>query len=241
VATNGQLERLCVVLVGTRNPLNIGAAARAMSNFGVSELRLVNPYDPSFREARSAVGAAPLLKKALQFSTLAEAVRDCSLTVGTTAATNREPQQPLRSLDDGAKSIRRRLRSDRVALLFGSEKRGLSNEDLSHCHWLIRIQSRPQHPSMNLGQAVAVCLYALSRDGRTKPEVQRAPTATSDAEERLMQTLLQCLKSCGYVKPAAGRLAERKLRSLVRRLSLQDKDAQTLLGMVRQILWKLQH
>ena len=123
MATKGQLERLCVVLVGTRNPLNIGAAARAMSNFGVSELRLVNPYNPSFREARSAVGAAPLLKKALQFSTLAEAVRDCSLAVGTTAATNREPQQPLRSLDDGAKSIRRRLRSDRVALLFGSEKR----------------------------------------------------------------------------------------------------------------------
>lgn len=211
-----------------------------MSNFGVSEFRLVNPYDPSFREARSAVGATSLLKKALLFSTVAEAVQDCSLTVGTTAATNRQPQQPLQALDDGAKVIRRHLSSGRVALLFGSEKRGLSNDDMSHCHWLMRIPTRPQHASMNLGQAVAICLYALLGNHRWKPASQRVPTATSNAEERLTHLLLQCLKASGYVKSEADRLAEQKVRSLVRRLSLAEKDAETFLGMLRQILWKLE-
>ncbi|HKD14548.1 MAG TPA: TrmH family RNA methyltransferase, partial [Candidatus Angelobacter sp.] len=81
-----KLDRLCVVLVSTRNPLNIGAAARAMSNFGFSCLRLVNPYEPSFREARSAVGASELLASAAEYKTVAEAVADCTLVVGTTAA-----------------------------------------------------------------------------------------------------------------------------------------------------------
>src|SRR6478609_7829313 len=162
--TPSDFDRLCVVLVSTRNPLNIGAAARAMSNMGFSRLRVVNPYEASFREARSAVGAAPLLAQAEQYGSVAEAVADCSLVVGTTAAGNRELQQPLKLLGEGAQLIRKRLRAgSRVALLFGSEKRGLSNDDLSHCHWLMHIPTRKEHVSMNLGQAVAVCLYELAR------------------------------------------------------------------------------
>src|SRR5512138_1414481 len=99
MSSDTSLGRLCVVLVGTRNPLNIGAAVRALSNFGVRDLRLVNPYDPSFREARSAVGAIQLLKKAERFSSLSEAIADCTLVVGTTAATNRDLQQPLFPLE----------------------------------------------------------------------------------------------------------------------------------------------
>ncbi len=152
------------MLVSTRNPLNIGAAARAMSNLGFLRLRVVNPYEASFREARSAVGAAPLLAKAEQYSSVAEAVADCSLVVGTTAVGNRELHHPLRLLQDAAPLIRKRLRAgSRVALLFGSEKRGLSNDDFSHCHWLMHIPTREEHTSMNLGQAVAVCLYELAR------------------------------------------------------------------------------
>ncbi len=152
------------MLVSTRNPLNIGAAARAMSNLGFSRLRVVNPYEASFREARSAVGAAPLLARAEQYGSVAEAVADCSLVVGTTAAGNRELHQPLKLLAEGAQLIRKRLRAGgRVALLFGSEKRGLANDDLSHCHWLMHIPTRKEHVSMNLGQAVAVCLYELAR------------------------------------------------------------------------------
>src|SRR6267142_1639500 len=166
------LDRLHVVLVNTRNPLNIGAAARAMSNFGFSNLRVVNPYEVSFREARSAVGAAELLAHAREFQSVAEAVADCSLVVGTTASGSRELRHPLRRLEQGVGLVRKRLSSSGVALLFGSEKRGLSNEDLSHCHWLMRIPTREQHRSMNLGQAVAICLYELVRDGKVaaKPE-----------------------------------------------------------------------
>src|SRR3984957_8946451 len=134
-----ELDGLCVVLVATRNPLNIGAAARAMSNFGFRRLRVVRPYEPAFREARSAVGASGLLAKAGEFKTVADAVADCSLVVGTTAVGQRTLQHDLRRLEDGASLIRKRLKSNRVALLFGSEKTGLSNEDLSHCHWLIGI------------------------------------------------------------------------------------------------------
>src|SRR5512147_2579499 len=89
-------DSLRVVLVAPRNPLNIGAAARAMSNFGFSELRLVKPYDVAFREARSAVRAGHVLAGAREFRTVAEAVADCSLVVGTTAAGRRELQHPVR-------------------------------------------------------------------------------------------------------------------------------------------------
>src|SRR5581483_1916787 len=92
-------DRLRVVMVETRNPLNIGAAARAMANFGFSRLRVVNPYDVAFREARSAVGAAPLRARAEDFSSLAEAVADSTLVIGTTSVGHRELQHPIRRLE----------------------------------------------------------------------------------------------------------------------------------------------
>src|SRR5271163_2727011 len=132
-----------------------------MSNFGFRHLRVVNPYQPAFREARSAVGASDVLKSAEQFKTVAEAVADCTLVVGTTAVRHRNLQHPVRRLEDGARLIRKRIASSGVALLFGSEKVGLSNDDLSHCHWLTRIPTVDLSRSMNLGQAVAVCLYEI--------------------------------------------------------------------------------
>src|SRR5512147_2932599 len=176
------LENLRVVLVAARNPLNIGAAARAMSNFGAMQLRVVNPYSIAFREARSAVGAADLLARAEEFAALPDAVADCSLVVGTTALQHRELQHPLRGLDQGGDLIRGALKSGRVAIVFGSEKRGLSNDDLSHCHWLMRIPTREAHSSMNLGQAVAVCLYELVREAKTAPPAQTPLAASADLE-----------------------------------------------------------
>src|SRR5205823_8945488 len=90
--------RLHVVLVKPHNPLNIGAAARAMSNFGFSSLRLVNPYSVAFREARSAVGASEVLANATEYRSVADAIADCSLVVGTTAVRHRDLQQPLKTL-----------------------------------------------------------------------------------------------------------------------------------------------
>src|SRR5271157_2373476 len=141
-----EFNRLRVVLVATRNPLNLGAAARAMSNFGASHLRVVNPYELAFREARSAVGASALLANAEEYKSVADAVADCTLVVGTTAVGHRELQHPLRRLEYGLRLIRKQLVFGRVALLFGSEKVGLSNEDLSHCHWLmLHSHSRRTH------------------------------------------------------------------------------------------------
>ena len=176
-----------MVLVATRNPLNIGAAARAMSNFGFPSLRVVNPHEAAFREARSAVGAAVLLERAEEYGSVAEAVADCALVVGTTSGHHRELQHPLRRLEEGAQLIRGGLPSGNVALMFGSEKRGLSNEDLSHCHWLLRIPTREEHTSMNLGQAVAVCLYELVRDaagGQQSSEQSRARLGRAGANHR---------------------------------------------------------
>jgi TrmH family RNA methyltransferase len=233
------LEHLRVVLVATRNPLNLGAAARAMSNFGARTLRVVNPYDPAFREARSAVGAAELLASAEEYESVAAAIADCPLVVGTTAVGHRELRHPLRRLEEGARLLRRQLPAGPVALLFGSEKVGLSKRDLSHCHWLMRIPTREEHPSMNLGQAVAVCLYELVRQGKTAPEKKGKKRARAGDTERITQLLFEALRASGYVKPRAAAATEEKLRRLVYRLNLDARDAELWLGMARQIGWKL--
>jgi TrmH family RNA methyltransferase len=249
----GILDNLRVVLVGTRNPLNIGAAARAMSNFGAPHLRLVRPYELAFREARSAVGAAELLAGAKEYDSVADAVADCRLVVGTTAAGRRELQLELRRLEVASRTVRNQLNFGPVAVLFGSEKVGLSNADMSHCHWLMRIPTRAEHGSMNLGQAVAVCLYELVRSQRV-PEASAPlapPRATSRAAkksgrsqaaageiERLTHLLYQVLDSSGYVKPRLAAPTLEKLRRMLRRMNLTEADANLWLGMLRQIAWK---
>ncbi|MGO9442686.1 MAG: RNA methyltransferase [Terriglobales bacterium] len=235
-----EFDHLRVVLVATRNPLNLGAAARAMSNFGVLKLRLVAPYPVAFREARSAVGASALLASAEEHRSVADAVADCALVVGTTAIHDRELRHPLRRLEHGARLIRTQLATGRVALLFGSEKRGLSNRDLSYCHWLMRIPTREQHSSMNLGQAVAVCLYELVRETRAVRQAGKLQPATAGEMERITAMLFDALRASGYISPRSAASAHEKLRRLVRRLGLQAGDAEVWLGMLRQIVWKLQ-
>jgi len=237
--TQAQLDRLRVVLVSSRNPLNIGAAARAMSNFGFRHLRVVNPYQPAFREARSAVGASDVLTSAEQFKTVAEAVADCTLVVGTTAVRHRTLQQPLRRLEDGARSIRSRLGKNKVALLFGSEKFGLSNDDMSHCHWLLRVPTSDANISMNLGQAVAVCLYELVRDAKTPRLHEKLPPAAADEVERITTMLLDALHLSGFLELRRVADADQRIRRLVRRLNLPARDAVIWLGMLRQIVWKM--
>jgi TrmH family RNA methyltransferase len=228
-----------VVLVSTRNPLNIGAVARAMSNFGFGSLRLVNPFDPSFREARSAVGATGLMSDAVVVDSVADAVQDCSLVIGTTAATNRELHHPLRPLSSGATSIREHLSIGNVALLFGSEKRGLSNEDLAHCHFLLRIPTREAHASMNLGQAVAICLYELSRDAGVLHTPKAQPLATAADTERVTQLLFEALQKSGYIKPRTSTVTEEKIRRMIRRFHLEAADAEDFQGMLRKIIYRL--
>jgi TrmH family RNA methyltransferase len=203
-----------------------------MSNFGFTRLRLVNPYHVAFQEARSAVHAQQILREAEEFPTLAEAITDCRLVVGTTSLGHRELQHTLRSLEYGGRLIRRKLTAAPVALLFGSEKFGLSNDDLSYCHWLLRIGTEG---SMNLGQAVAVCLYELVRQAAA-PKPDRRKPATAAQLDRLTKLLTEVLDQSGYVHSEG---ADAKIRRLVRRLDLAGHDAEVWLGMIRQIHWKL--
>jgi len=227
------------VLVSSRNPLNIGAAARAMSNFGFSHLRVVNPYEKAFRTARSAVGAADLLASAEQYTTVAEAVADCTLVVGTTAVRHRAVQHPLRRLEHGARRIRKHLGSGPVAILFGSERYGLSKQDLSYCHWLIRIPTGDQNISMNLGQAVAICLYELIRDGRAAGKSEKQKVATAGDMERITALLADVLRTSSYMLPQRAAETEQRIRRMVRRIKLSAQDVEAWLGILRHVQWQL--
>lgn len=234
-----KLEQLTLVLVRTRNPLNIGAVARAMQNFGVRELRLVTPFEASFREARSAVGAGTVLEQAREFASVPEAVADCRLVVGTTAARRRELQQTLVSLEQAAEPVHAALEQGRVALLFGSEKHGLTREDLEHCHWLIRIATDDAQPSMNLGQAAAVCLWELARARVAPVKAEGEAPAVSGELERLGALLMELLDAGEYVHPETSASTANEVRRMLRRLHVTDADTHLLMGMVRKLLWKL--
>jgi tRNA/rRNA methyltransferase len=232
---------LRVVLIEPRNPLNIGAAARAMSNFGFLDLRLVKPYDVAFREAVSGVGAGHLLASARVHETVAEAVEGVSLVVGATGIGHRQFQHPLYRLERGGRMLKRHLAAAPAALLFGCEKFGLSNDDLSHCHYLVHIPTRVQHDSMNLGQAVAVCLYELARSPLGARRLPGAADLAPDEEvERFTVVLLKMLEESGYSDFAAGPTTVEKTRRLVRRLSLRSGDVNLWTGILRQALWRMQ-
>ncbi len=231
---------MSVVLVAPRNPLNIGAAARAMSNFGFTDMRLVKPYDVAFREAKSAVNSGYILEQARLFESVAEAVADCSLVVGGTSVGNRDLRLPLYRLEAAGMLIQETLETAKAALLFGSEKFGLSNEDMSFCHCLYRIPAREEHGSMNLGQAVAITLYELRRERQAEGQRFEMPARADGAEfERITALFYQLLSDSGYIQERMAEPAEIRLRLLVNRLGIGAPDAKTWQGILRQIQWKI--
>ncbi len=233
-------EALRVVLLSPRNPLNIGAAARAMSNFGFLHLRIVNAYEVAYQEARSAVNASAILASSEQYHSIEDAVKDCTLVVGTTSLGHRELQLPLHRLEMAGRLMADAAQSGRVALLFGSEKFGMSNREMAYCHWLTRIPTREEHESMNLGQAVAVCLYELIRsDAAVAREPEPLVPATAEDLHRFTELLLDATRESGYVNPKTAETTESKIRRMVNRLSLTARDAPTWQGILRQILWKV--
>lgn len=243
--SSGQLDRLVVVLVRARNPNNIGAVARAMHDFGFRHLRLVNDYPVPYANARSAVDASTVLDEARDYPSLADAVADCTLVAGTTAVGERRLEHTLHTLPAAAPLLRAALSQgeQRVALLFGSEKTGLSNEELSHCDWLLTIPMQAaegRHLSMNLGQAAAVCLFEIVREADAAPAKSASPALAAD-QERLALLLSEVLDEAEYRKhhPANSDLAQ--LRQLLHRLDLDRPDAMVWMGIFRQLLWKLQN
>jgi tRNA/rRNA methyltransferase len=241
-----QSDRLNVVLVSPRNPLNIGAAARAMANFGLARLRVVTPYELAWREARSAVGAPDLLTNALESQTLADSVVDCTLVVGTGTLTYRKPEQRVVTLPNLAPIVAQELaRGGSVALVFGSEKHGLTREDLSYCHILVEIPTDPRQPSMNLGQAVAVCLYEVAGRASVPEGFAAVPTSstaapTSDRLELLAGVVEEAMEAASYSPPGMREANRHDLRLTLRRLTLSAHDTRRILGLFRRILWRLQ-
>ncbi len=238
-----QRARITVVLVRARNPNNIGAVARAMHGFGFSDLRLVNDYSVALEKAKSAVDASAILAAAREFPTVADAIADCSLVVGTTAVGERKQEHSLYTLAQAGTRMRSTATNARVALLFGSEKTGLSNDAMSHCHWLMTIPMHPtpglRHASMNLGQAAAVCLYELVRHEDPVAVNESPRPAQAEDLERVTSLLAEMLTSIGYARrrPAAAEPAA--VRRMVRRLNLNQSDARRWIGILRQLLWKI--
>jgi tRNA/rRNA methyltransferase len=253
-----------VVLVSPRNPLNIGAVARAMANFGFTRLTVVAPYSPHWREARSAVGAPEVLHDARETTTLAEALADCTFVAGTGTRTHRKPEQPVIVLPDLTAALGPSFASGgRVALVFGPEKHGLTRDDLSWCHALVEIPTDPRQPSMNLGQAVAVCLYELAH--RAQPDFDRSdtvaglapfspketermghgtnaaePASSSGTVDRLAGLIEETMVAAGYSPRAMQPANRHDLRLLLRRLAPSSLDTRRMLGLFRRILYRLQ-
>lgn len=217
---------LRIVLVRSRNPLNIGAAARAMANFGLSDLVAVRPYGPSWREAKSAVGAEALLASA-RVLPLHEAVADCHLVLGTTAARRRSMRRPIVPLPDLPAYLAEHLPTGRAAILFGSEKTGLSNDELGVCRAVVTIPSSEATPSMNLGQAVAVVAYELARARRAAPAVpsERDEPPTERQLEDLIAKALAAFERVDYMRDLPFRVRAGKLRRRLLALRLKKSDA----------------
>jgi tRNA/rRNA methyltransferase len=252
--TEGELDRVCVVLVRARNPSNIGAVARAMHDFGFRRLRVVNEFAPPLEAAKSAVDAAEVMANAESCASVAGAVADCTLVVGTTAVGERHLHHQLLPLAEAAPRMLAELGSEgRIALLFGSEKTGLSNEELSHCNWLLTIPMRnpgdARHVSMNLGQAAAVCLYELVREplpsgapmSAAPPETagHRTDPATAAQLELITSLLNEVLHASEYARRHAHNADPAHIRRLVRRIGADAIDAPVWIGILKQILWKL--
>lgn len=243
--TEAQRNRIDVVLISPRNPLNIGAAARAMANFAFSRLCVVAPFEAHWREARSAVGAPELLANAQEYSTLGEAIAGNTLVIGTGTRTHRKPEQTAVLLPALASRVQEAIASGgRVALVFGPEKRGLTREDLSRCHLLVEIPTDARQPSMNLGQAVAVCLYELTRfesgaAASSSMVAEAIPGADSGLLDRLADVIEETMTVSGYSPHIMEEANRHDLRVLLRRLRWTEADAKRALGVFRRILWRL--
>jgi TrmH family RNA methyltransferase len=244
-----QFKRLSIVLVRARDPNNIGAVARAMYDFGFRDLRLVNDYSVPLERARSAIDASSVLEAAREFPSVAEAIADCTLVVGTTAVGLRRKEHPLYTLAEASPLVRAELSSTapqaHTALLFGSEKTGLSNEELSHCHWLLTIPMHQtdgmRHASMNLGQAAAVCLYELVRALEAEPLQELVQRSAGEDIERLTQLTIEVMEASGYAQRHPANFDETLVRRLVLYMGLDRPHALAWTGILRQVLWRLRN
>lgn len=234
------LDRIRIVLVGTSHPGNIGAAARAMKTMGLSRLCLVQPWHyPDTEATAMASGAADILDSASVCSNLDEALQDCVLVIGTTAR-DRRLEWPFLTAEQCAQTLLQHTAQGDVALVFGRERTGLTNEELSKCRFMTSIAANPQYNSLNLASSVQVYGYELRRGAEQGIEADAAPKsgedetpATSKVMEGFYEHLEQALRDIGVIAD------ERPYETLLRRLRRLFNKAQltvTEVNILRGIL-----
>lgn len=229
-----------IVLVEPLHPGNIGAAARAMKNMGFRRLRLVNPTDPFCSEARRmASGALDILERAEIFQSLPEALADLHVTVGLTARTGKGR---IRKLDPHG--LVRHLRSyppeARLGLVFGREDRGLSNQELDLCNLLVTIPTAPEHPSLNVAQAVLLVCYEFLKEA-AEPTADARPRKTVPAPSEELEALYrhgrEVLLRIGFLHESNPDRILRVLRRIFGRIGLESREVSILRGILRQMDW----
>ncbi|GMR17585.1 MAG: tRNA (cytosine(32)/uridine(32)-2'-O)-methyltransferase TrmJ [Gammaproteobacteria bacterium] len=227
-----------IILVGTTHPGNIGAAARAMRNMGLSDLALVGPrYFPHADATARASGAEDILQAATVVDTLDEALRDCSYVAGASARP-RSIGWPTLAPRECAAKLLAEGRKGKSALVFGPEKSGLTNDDLDRCHTLLHIPADPQFSSLNLAMAVQVLCYELrlAQHGgeRAAPEAE-VRLATGEELQQFYTHLEQVLTRSGFLDPGNPRHLMRRLRRLFARAAPDLNEINILRGIVASL------
>ena len=232
-----------IVLTETSHPGNIGASARAMKTMGFSELVLVAPKEfPSAAATARASGADDLLAAARTVSTLAEAISDCAYVVGASARL-RSLQWPTTDPRVCAQRLWEQLPAGPVAVVFGPEHSGLTNDDLARCHELVHIPANPAYSSLNLAMAVQVICYELrmAHPGRLAAgaaagdEDREAPLATADELEAFHEHLEQVMSRSGFLNPDHPRQLKLRLRRLFNRARLDQTEINILRGILAAV------
>ncbi len=237
-ALRAGLKNVRVVLVEPSHPGNIGGAARAMKTMGLEDLALVNPmrYPDPQAEWRAA-GAQDVLEAAQVFDSLEAAIADRQWIIGTSTRVRRIPW-PLQQAEDAAAALIERLPDQKLAILFGRETSGLTNEELQKCHCHLVIPANPEYPSLNLAMAVQVVCYELFRQldsTRLDPrEWDRAP-ATAEQLEGLIEHFEQVLVAADFLDPDNPGQTMTRLRRLLTRVTPDETEVQMLRGMLKQL------
>ncbi|MFQ5684249.1 MAG: RNA methyltransferase [Candidatus Binatia bacterium] len=231
------LKNIRIVLVHPRGSGNIGSVARAMKNMGVKDLAIVGGVrTKSFWARAMAVHAGAILKAARRYNTLREAVADCILVVGTTRRSGLY-RSHSRFVREVAPEIIAASRSGTTALVFGPEDHGLSNQDLKYCQWLMTIPSHPDYPSMNVAQAVVICVYEMFLAARRKVPRKKILRAPAESVERLFDRMKYSLLKIGFLDSQNPEHILLALRRVLGRAGLEEKDVHILIGLFRQIEW----
>lgn len=233
------LDRIRIVLVNTSHPGNIGSAARAMKTMGLSELVLVAPVKfPHAKAVEMASSAVDILDQAQVVATLDEAIADCSLVIGTSARMRAIPW-PLVSPSDMAEKVKQETPNSQIALLFGREQSGLTNDELQRCHLHVNIPANPDYSSLNLAAAVQVLAYELrvaSLEQTSIPEEWDYRLATADEMEKFFNHLQEVLVEIDFLKMSAPR----KLMTRLRRLFLRTRPDVMEMNILRGMLTAVQ-